>query len=78
MADEHEDTEDTDIVSALGRVSRTDMAALKRRGGPTKEDLEAMPPTTAEDWRDAELISPLPPDILQMLLEREQAQKKAS
>ncbi len=70
--------DDTDIVSAVGRVTRTDIEALKRRGGPTKEDLEAMPATTAEDWRDAEWFSPIPPDILEMLLERERAQKKAS
>jgi hypothetical protein len=70
--------EDDDIVSAVGRVTRTDIEALKRRGGPTKEDLEAMPTTTAEDWKDAEWVAPLPPDILEVLLERERASKKAS
>ncbi len=73
-----EDDDDKDIVSAVGRVTRTDIEALKRRGGPTKEDLEAMPATTAEDWKDAEWMSPIPPDILEMLLEREREAKKAS
>jgi hypothetical protein len=78
MAYDADTDEDSDIVSAVGRVSRTDIEALRRRGGPTKEDLEAMPATTEEDWKDAELISPIPPDILEMLLEREKAGKKAS
>jgi hypothetical protein len=70
--------EDDDVVSAVGRVSRTDLDALRRRGGPTKEDLEAMPATTAAEWKDAELVSPVPADILEMLEKREQARKKAS
>jgi hypothetical protein len=73
-----DDDDDKDVYVYDGRPTRTDIEALKRRGGPTKEDLEAMPATTAEDWKDAEWLSPLPPDILEMLLERERAQKKAS
>jgi len=70
--------DDAKLVVYDGHPSRVDVEALKRRGGPTKEDLEAMPATTAEDWEDAEILSPIPPDILEMLLERERAQKKAS
>lgn len=42
----------------------------KLNQGPTAEDLEDIPATTAEDWRDADILAPLPPSIARRLMQR--------
>ena len=47
----------------------------RMRQGPTAADLEAMPATTAEDWKDGVILSPLPKDIARELGRREAVRK---
>ena len=69
------ENDDDDIVNGSTQVSITDPAVLAARGAPTAEDLAAMPATSAEDWKDAELLIPLPPDIARLLADRFPQQK---
>ncbi len=60
-------SDDTDTDTDR-RTPRVDWEKLKQ--GPTPADLAAIPATTADDWQDAEIISPLPKDIAHELASR--------
>ena len=52
------------------RPPRIDLERAKR--GPTAEDLEAMPPTTAADWADAWESFPVDQDIFDEAVRKQQ------
>jgi hypothetical protein len=72
-------SDDDDIVLSDGRPSRLHIVPPMRAGGcPVTGSSRAFPPISAGSWKDAEIISPLPPDIHLILLGREQDRRKAS